>query len=316
MKKSGFNVPVVFIIFNRPDTTRIVFEAIKQIKPQKFYVIADGPRGNNSDDIILCEETRNIVKEIDWECEKFFNFSDCNLGCGVRPSGGISWVFERESQAIILEDDCVPCNAFFLYCKEMLERYKDDARIMHINGSNFNTERQNDHDSYFFSRYNHVWGWATWKRAWELYDYEIKLWPDFNNQQWKHEVISGKKEIKFWTKYFNMVYNKILTSAWDYQWTFAIWSNNGLCITPASNLISNIGNLGAHANIDVDLSALNRPVNKNFRINKHPDFILRNVWYDKYHFRNHFQLGNKKRIELKVLSLVRWLKSLFRFQNH
>jgi hypothetical protein len=307
---NSFEIPVILIIFNRPDTTRIVFESIRQIKPQKLYVVADGPRSNHPDDISLCAETRDIVKDIDWECEKNFNFSDINLGCGVRPSSGISWVFERESQAIILEDDCVPCEAFYLYCKEMLEKYNDDTRIMHINGSNFNTERQQDNDSYFFSKYNHVWGWATWKRAWKLYDYEMKLWPVFYQKQMNYKIFASNKEFKFWRKYFNYVYNKVLTSAWDYQWTFTIWSNNGLCITPASNLITNIGNFGAHANIDVDLSDLNKPVNKNFQINNHPEFVLRNVWYDQYHFRNHFYVGIKKRIRMKYYRLIKNIKSV------
>jgi len=310
MKNTSFDVPVIFIIFNRPDTTRIVFEAIKQIKPKKVYVIADGPRSNNPDDITLCAKTREIVEKIDWDCEKFFNFSDNNLGCGVRISSGITWVFERESQAIILEDDCVPCNAFFWYCKEMLERYKDDTRIWAISGNQYNEEAVTTPHSYFFSKYVHIWGWATWKRCWQESDIKMEKYPLLLQQNLLTSLFGTKEEALYFDKIFEIYFNKGKSEkfdTWDFQFFFASVINSHICVVPTKNLVKNIGYIGTHAEMKNRFH--DRPVDENYKIISHPDFVLCDVNYDAYHFKHHWneKIPLFKRIIRKIRKII-WIK--------
>ena len=177
MSDFQLTTPVAFLIFNRPDTTARVFEAIRQAKPPKLLVVADGPRPDRPDDVEKCKAARAIIDRVDWACEVLTNYSDLNLGCGKRPATGITWVFEQVEEAIIFEDDCLPHPSFFRFCEELLNYYRHDERIMVISGNNFQFGRNRTDDSYYFSRYNHIWGWASWRRAWEYFDYDLKLWP-------------------------------------------------------------------------------------------------------------------------------------------
>jgi hypothetical protein len=236
----NFKTPVLFIIFNRPDTTLKVFNEIKKIKPTKLYIVADGPRTEEKGEREKCEQTKKIIDQIDWSCEVFKNYSEINLGCKKRVSSGIDWFFENEEQGIILEDDCVPDQTFFTFCEEMLKKYKDDERIGMISGNNFQFGKVKNKHSYYFSRYSHIWGWATWRRAWQKYDVQIQNWPQHKKKKKLSTIFENKKDILYWTSIFNDVYrNKIDT--WDYQWTYACFFNNYLSVTPSVNLISNIG---------------------------------------------------------------------------
>jgi hypothetical protein len=231
--------PVAFIIFNRPDTTKRVFEAIRQAKPPKLLVIADGPRANRPGEAEKCAAARAIIDGVDWECEVLTNYSDTNLGCGKRPATGITWVFEQVEEAIILEDDCLPDPSFFPFCEELLERYRDDTRVAIISGNNLLGNRTSPY-SYYFSKYPYIWGWATWKRAWRYYDLETSLWTEIKNGSWLENILPSKKSVKYWEKIFQNTYDG-KAETWDYQWTFACLINNFLSITPNVNLISNIG---------------------------------------------------------------------------
>lgn len=179
MSKSTFHTPVAFMIFNRPEKTARVFAEIRKARPTQLFIVADGPRTEQEKE--KTDATRAVTEHIDWECEVKRNYSDVNVGCKMRVSSGISWIFENVENAIILEDDCVPEQSFFPYCQELLERYKDDTRIMHISGDNFEWGRTGNFESdasYYFSRIPHVWGWATWRRAWNLYDINMTSWPE------------------------------------------------------------------------------------------------------------------------------------------
>src|SRR6478609_2139677 len=166
---------VLLVIFNRPETTRLVFEAIRKAKPTRLYIAADGPREHVASDHKKCEEARQIVTQVDWDCQVHILFNQKNLNCGVGPSSAFTWFFEHEEEGIILEDDCLPSQSFFWFCQELLERYRDDTRVMHIGGNNFLNGWRNDSDySYYFSRSGYVWGWATWRRAWNQFDFKIK----------------------------------------------------------------------------------------------------------------------------------------------
>lgn len=178
------NTPVAFIIFNRPDTTRRVFEMIRQAQPPKLLVIADGARENHPSDRQNCAAAKGIIAEVDWDCEVTTNYSDRNLGCRDRLASGLNWVFEQVPEAIILEDDCLPHSSFFRFCEEMLLKYRNDNRIMHIGGNNFQMQKSRTNDSYYFSRYNHCWGWASWGRAWQHYDVDMKLWNLIKDGDW------------------------------------------------------------------------------------------------------------------------------------
>jgi len=232
--------PVTLIVFNRPDTTARVFDAIRQAKPPQLLIIADGPRSNFPEDVEKCAAVRAIIEQVDWECEVLKNYTDVNLGCKQRVSSGLAWVFSVVEEAIILEDDCLPHPTFFRFCQELLERYRNDERIMHISGDNFQFGQQRTNYSYYFSHYNHVWGWASWRRAWQYYDLDMKLWQEIRDTNWICDIVGTKSEKRFWSKIFELL-SKHQINTWDYQWTFACWLQAGMSIVPNVNLVANIG---------------------------------------------------------------------------
>lgn len=231
---------VAFIIFNRPDTTRVVFEAIRSARPDRMFIIADGPRPNKEGEAERCAAARRIVDAgVDWPCEVYKNYSESNLGCRLRVSSGLTWVFEQVEHCIVLEDDCVPDPSFFPYCQSLLAKYRDDPRIMAISGDNFQLGRKRTKYSYYFSDIVHIWGWATWRRAWQKYDSELKMWPEIKRGNWLKDFLGNDEQVRYWTNCFDSCVAGLNT--WDYQWVFACWANRGLCILPSVNLISNVG---------------------------------------------------------------------------
>ena len=237
-----FMTPILFLIFKRPDTTKMVFNVIKKIKPKYLYIAQDGHRENKEGEKELCEEVRAIIKDIDWDCELKTLFRDKNLGARGAVSSAINWFFENVDEGIILEDDCVPSLTFFPYCEELLSKYRNDERIMTISGdaSPFKNRFNNSKYSYFFSHYSLTWGWATWKRVWKSYDVDLKNWNEVKKDKNSFPVLKNKIQRDYWFKMFNRMYVKMM-DAWDYQWTYNSLINNGLAIIPKSNLIFNIG---------------------------------------------------------------------------
>lgn len=233
--------PISFIIFQRQNTTEKVFEAIRQAKPTKLLVVADGPRDNRVGEAEKCAATRAIIDRVDWDCEVLKNYSEINLGCGKRVSSGLDWVFEQVEEAIILEDDCLPHPTFFPFCEELLERYRYDERIASISGQNVQFGRKRTESSYYFSRYNHIWGWATWRRAWQYYDFDMKLWPTIRDGYFLTDVLGDNQAVKIWTKVFQDMYDRNKFNTWDFQWQFACWIHKRIGILSNVNLISNLG---------------------------------------------------------------------------
>ncbi|CCI13277.1 conserved hypothetical protein [Microcystis aeruginosa PCC 9806] len=230
--------PVAFLIFNRPDTTARVFEAIRQAKPPKLLVVADGPRPDRADDIEKCKAARAIIEGVDWDCEVLTNYSNLNLGCGKRPATGITWVFEQVEEAIIFEDDCLPDSTFFRFCQVMLDQYSLDERIMMITGTNWLGRWKDRSQSYHFSCHGGTWGWASWRRAWQYFDYDLKLWANSEIR----DVLAGDKLFKYREQiYWKTYQNPDAVTWWDYQWGFSRLVQSGLSIVPSVNLISNIG---------------------------------------------------------------------------
>lgn len=280
--ESRFTTPILFIIFNRPDTTQLVFNEIKKIKPTKLFVVADGPRSHKEGEKDRCDQAKNIIDQVDWDCEVVKNFSDTNLGCGKRVSSGITWFFENVESGIILEDDCVPDQSFFPFCQDLLEKYKYDERIMMISGNNFQFGKKRGGGSYYFSKYNHIWGWASWRRAWEYYDYDIKTFPSFlENKEIENIWPSSKNMQAYWVRNFKKVFFHTLDT-WDYQWTYVMWKEGGLCILPNVNLVKNIGfdDRSTHTKIRVL-----QPEVKAMLSLVHPTFIIQSFSADYYTYK-------------------------------
>lgn len=230
---------VLFLVFNRLDTTKQVFEAIRKAKPPRLYVAADGPRADKPGEAERVERVRRIATLVDWDCEVKTLFRVENLGCGKGVSSGIDWFFENEEEGIILEDDCLPSQSFFWFCEELLVRYRDDMRIMIVSGYNKQEMWNQDEYDYFFSYLGGIWGWASWRRAWNLYDGEMKNLKCFIENNY-FEFLLGKKLGNIRKKQMiNVIQNDVDT--WDYQWGFSRNMNSGLACVPSRNLISNIG---------------------------------------------------------------------------
>ncbi|MFZ2189837.1 MAG: hypothetical protein WA057_01880 [Candidatus Magasanikiibacteriota bacterium] len=235
-----FDTPILFLIFNRPDTTRRVFEEIKKQRPKYLFVAADGPRLNIPGEIDRCQQTRDIIKEVDWECEIKTLFQEKNLGCGQAVSGAITWFFENVEEGIILEDDCLPEPSFFTFCEELLQKYRDNDKVGVISGDNFLFNKFEIKDSYYFSQFSHIWGWATWRRVWQKYDFDMKEWSRLRNENWLKKVFDKKTAQYYWQTIFDDVHSGKINT-WDYQLTFACFLNDYLSVMPKENLISNIG---------------------------------------------------------------------------
>jgi hypothetical protein len=277
--------PIALFIFNRPQPTAQVYERVRAARPSHLLVVADGPRPNRPEDIQLCEATRKIVSSPDWACELLTNFAEENLGCRRRVSSGVDWVFDQCPEAIILEDDCLPCPSFFSFCSSMLSYYREDTRIMHITGDNFQGGRRRGIASYFFSRYAHTWGWASWRRAWRHYDVDMKAWQIARQERWLASIMDDPAEVKYWTEIMEGVYRGQIDT-WDYQWMFACWSQNGLTIQPNVNLVTNIG-VGpdalnfkqGHSTIGIPTRELGECV--------HPTIMIPDREADRFTFRKH-----------------------------
>ncbi len=235
--------PVALFLFNRPETTAHVMEAIRAVRPRELYLVADGPRENVPDDVTRCEAARQVALKVDWECKVSTNFAEKNLGLKARVESGLNWVFENAAEAILLEDDCVPDETFFRFCDEMLERYRNDTRVFMVSGNDFKFGLDTQ-DSYTFSRYPLIWGWATWKRAWQKNDVTMRTLPGALATNRLSEKLDSARAVQYWA--YTLQEHFQTQTTWDYTWLWSIWENDGLCIHPNTNLVENVG-FGAQA---------------------------------------------------------------------
>jgi len=286
------NVPLLFLIFNRPDTTQQVFDEIRKAQPAQLFVAADGPRKNQVADHQLCKKTREIIHQVDWDCKVFTRFQDENLGCKHAVSSAIAWFFSNVEEGIILEDDCIPDQSFFRFCQELLEKYRDDERIMMVSGNNFQFGKRRTNYSYYFSKYFHIWGWATWKRAWNYYDVDMKSWPKIKDGRWLIDILKDKNAEKFWEKIFENTYRGTINT-WDFQWVFSCWIQNGLAILPNVNLVKNIGFDGNATHTKGKNKQANLSVNSIHFPLKNPEFVIADTEADA---RTQLLLMQKKNI--------------------
>lgn len=294
--------PVLFLIFNRLDTTKQVFEAIRKVEPPRLYIASDGPRENKEGEKEKVEAIRKyVLSNIDWDCEVKTLFRNKNLGCGRAVSQAITWFFENEEMGIILEDDCLPSQSFFWFCEELLERYKDDERIGHIGGCNFQKGIKRGNADYYFSIYNHVWGWASWANRWKEYDFNLEK---FENDNFLNNIYQNYKAKKYWSKIFKKMKNKEIDT-WDYQWTFTMWKNNWLAITPNVNLISNIGFGGDGTHI-IEESEFSKMKTYELKLTTHPESVVQEKEADEF---------TTKYIFLSKPLLIRGIKKILRILN-
>jgi hypothetical protein len=232
--------PVLLVVFNRPLSTKRVFEEIRKARPPKLFVAADGPRAGIVDEAVICEQVREIVSEVDWPCEFVTLFRDQNMGCKRAVSGAIDWFFEHVEQGIILEDDCVPIESFFPYCDELLNRYALDVNVAQISGSTFVPYAAGE-DSYYFTKYADIWGWATWRRAWQQANMAMKDWPEWRDNRGLEGLCGSTPAfVEYWQKLFNCTHAGAVDT-WDYQWMFTCWKLGLKTIKPAKMQIYNIG---------------------------------------------------------------------------
>ena len=241
MQAKTFETPVALFVFNRPHTTRKVFEAIARVQPARLLLIADGPRSDKVGEAEACQQVRAIISCIDWPCEVSTNFAISNLGCQERVIGGLDWVFSLVEEAIILEDDCLPDLSFFPFCQELLERYRGDSRIAYISGCNLVEKHLKTNASYFFSQIGGIWGWATWRSEWQRYDRHLKEWPQLRSERMLEEIFDEPEAVAYWTQIFDAMYENKGPNTWDYQWLYTCLKNNSLVAVSGVNLISNIG---------------------------------------------------------------------------
>ena len=299
----NLKTPVAFIIFNRPDTTLRVFEEIRRARPLKLLVVADGPRPDRPGESERCEAVRSIISRVDWPCDVSTNYSDVNLGCKRRVSSGLDWIFSLVEEAIILEDDCLPDPTFFPFCSELLEKYRDDERIMVISGDNFQFHHKRTNYSYYFSDYVHVWGWASWRRAWKKYDVNIGLWQELQNDRAFHQLFPDRRIVRYWESVFEKTYRNEIDT-WDYQWLFACLIHHGLSIMPNRNLVSNIGfaNGATHpAAAEIFSDMARYPMQ--FPL-AHPPYVIRDRQADAYTERTMFLTPFFKKVTKRLRRLL------------
>jgi hypothetical protein len=277
------DIPLLLIIWRRPHTLRQVIDAIRPLAPTRLFVASDGPRFDRSDEVDKVISARQVIEqEIDWSCHIERRYSDVNQGCSTGPIQAISWFFEHVEEGIILEDDCIPHPDFFTYCATLLERYRGDKRVWCISGNNFQNGQWHGDGSYYFSRYNHCWGWASWRRCWQHYDGDMRLWPAFRDMGLIETIFEDPIERQFWSDTWQRTYEKsVPITWWDYQWTFTCLSNGGLTALPNRNLVSNVG-FGSDATHTISASSLQSLDTWSISPILHPSFVVRSKKADAH----------------------------------
>ena len=270
------NTAVLFLVFNRLDTTKQVFEAIRQAKPPRLYVGADGARETKEGESEKVKTVRNyVMNNIDWKCEVKTLFRDKNFGCKMAVSGAIDWFFKNEEMGIILEDDTLPSQSFFWFCEELLERYKDDMRVGQISGFNYGYKNKDLQYDYFFSKYPMIWGWATWANRWGNYSLDLEDFEEIEKINF-FQLLFNKKELLKRMSILKRIKNNDIDT-WDYQWAFALYKNIQFTVIPKKNYILNLGfsensthTTGKNPYKNLTLEETNKTL-------KHPRYIVQDI---------------------------------------
>lgn len=236
MTESIACAPVLFLVFNRPEQTARVFEVIRQVRPTRLYVAADGPRADRPSDLHACAQTRAIATDIDWPCQLRTLMRDSNLGCAQAVSQAITWFFDQEEEGIVIEDDCLPDISFFPYCSALLERFRDDQRVGQVCGFNLLPDSSVASD-YFASHFGWSWGWGAWRRSWCAYDLRMSSWPALKQGALHRQHPFYRERCRI----FDAAYQRLWRETWDYQWHYALASQSQISLVPKVSLVQNIG---------------------------------------------------------------------------
>lgn len=240
--------PVVLIAFNRPEQTKRTLECIRQAAPEDLFLIVDAPRDNRPDDAEGCAAVRTVLENIDWPCRVHRRYADANLGSAANIELGLDWVFSQVSSAIILEDDCVADPTFFRFCTELLERYHDDERVAYLGGAAPEVPAELfEGASYAFTAFASIWGWATWKRAWEAHR---AVYPRLHEGgdhtsvrtepiDWSHTLLQSTAGKRFFSNAGAQMDKK--TATWAIHWCISVIASRSLAIAASSVLVKNIG---------------------------------------------------------------------------
>jgi hypothetical protein len=307
MSAAQLDTPVALILFRRPEVTARSFAAIAEARPRRLFLVADGPRPGRPDDEQAVAAARAVVERVDWPCAVTRLYAERNLGLRARVESGLEAVFAAVERAIIVEDDCVPEPSFFPYCEELLARYEGDPRVMAISGDSFQPRAPTPF-SYYFSRYPHCWGWATWRRAWARYDGPMAEWPALREGPWLRELLGERRAAARWRAVFDDVYAGRLNT-WALRWTYSCWRAGGLTALPAVNLVANIGHgpQGTHTTTE-DAMLANMPTRPLELPLRHPPAVTQQLAADAYTQRLLFDPGLGRKLAWRL----RWARAAVR----
>lgn len=304
---------ILLLNFNRPDLTARVFEKIRSVRPSRLYLAVDGPRKANPPDEQKCKDVKLIFENINWDCRVRTLFRDENLGCKKGVSTAIDWFFEHENEGIILEDDCLPSESFFYFCDQMLDKYRHDTRISLITGTNLQDGIIRGEGSYYFSQYSNIWGWASWKRTWANYDAALANYNANDVASELKNVFNDDFLLAEWLKIFHRLKAGEIDT-WDYQLNFITFFQNGLCITPNVNLISNIGFRADATHVNTNYHNSELPVGELWEL-VHPKSFIPQKQADYYFLNKEFNLDQKwrqfEKDKLLRRRIKKWFKKIF-----
>jgi hypothetical protein len=303
------DTPLLLIAWRRPHTLRQVIDAIRPVAPTRLFVACDGPNPERPGEAEKVASTRAVIEqEINWPCQIERLYSDGNQGCRLGVSRAITWFFEQVEEGIILEDDCVPHPDFFPYCTTLLERYRHDTRVWCISGNNFQNGQWRGDGSYYFSRYNHCWGWASWRRCWQHYDADLSQWPALRDSGLLNTIFEDPLERNYWSRIWQRLVDEGSPDSWAYRWTFTSLANSGLTALPNHNLVSNVGfgEDAAHTTGVADPTVADLVLGELI----HPQFVLRDAAADSYSFDHHLGGAGMRRNQ-RLLQRV-----ISRFRHH
>lgn len=290
--------PILFLTYRRFHTAEVVFNAIRKARPPKLYFASNAPNQNNFNEFARVSKVRSLIERVDWTCEIKTRFLEEHLPVKESISSSLSWFFEQEEQGIILEDDCLPHPDFFTFCENLLERYANDDRVWAITGNNFQNGMRRGDASYYFSRYSHIWGWASWRRAWQKADMDIQFWPEWKMSSAWRNLWPDLVVRKYWEQIFDRMYRAEIDT-WDYPWAASVWYYGGLTATPNVNLVSNIG-FGPDSTYTRDPNHPNAAITTSeIGVIRHTFSVRQDFEADTYTFNHHYE-GLKMRFPLVI----------------